>query len=115
MTLGGQTLPEPYAYVVERDYRGGIQITASGALVEDVVSGTNKQTWTISFRNVTAAERSAIEIAFSSIVGSAYTFVDLEGNSHSVTRSDTHRTLVWEYSRVAGSIRYATTLVLREV
>ena len=115
MTLGGQTLPEPYTYVVTRDYRGGMMLTASGALVEDVLSGTAKHTWTIGFRDVTSAQRSAMETAFAAIVGASATFVDYEGNSKTVTRSDSQRALIWEYSRTAGGIRYATTLELREV
>ncbi len=115
MTLGGQTLPDPYTYEVERDYRGGMQLAASGALVEDVLSGTAKHTWTMAFRGCTSAQRSAVETAFAAIIGASATFVDMEGNSKTVTRSDTQRTLTWEYSRMAGSLRYATTLVLREV
>lgn len=115
MTLGGQTLPDPYTYEVERDYRGGMQLTASGALVEDVVNATAKHTWTMAFRNVTSAQRTAVETAFAAIVGQSATFVDIDGATKAVTRSDTQRALTWEYSRTAGGIRYATTLVLREV
>lgn len=115
MTLGGQTLPDPHTYIVQRDYRGGIVITASGALVEDVISGTAKHQWTMSFRNCTSSQRSAVETAFAAIVGQSATFVDMEGNSKTVTRSEAQSALTWEYSRIAGSLRYATTLVLREV
>lgn len=115
MTLGGQTLPEPYSYNVERDYRGGMQIMASGALVEDVVNATAKHTWTMQFRNCTSAQRTAVETAFAAIVGQSATFVDFDGASKTVTRSDAQRALEWEYSRTAGGLRYATTLVLREV
>lgn len=115
MTLGGQTLPDPYSYDVERDYRSGIMLTASGALVEDVIDATAKHAWTMEFRNVTSAQRTAMETAFAAIVGQSATFVDLDGASKTVTRSDAQRSLKWSYSRTGMGLRYATTLVLREV
>ena len=115
MTLGGQTLPDPYSYEVDRDYRGGIMLTASGALVEDVINATAKHEWTMEFRNVTSAQRSALETAFAAIVGQSATFVDIDGASKTVTRSDTQRSLKWSYSRTGLGLRYSTSLVLREV
>jgi hypothetical protein len=115
MTLGGQTLPDPYRYDVERDYRGGVIITASGALVEDVINANAKHVWTMAFRNVTSTQRTAVETAFAAIVGASATFVDIDGNTKTVTRHESQRSITWEHSRTAGGIRYATTLVLREV
>lgn len=115
MTLNGQTLPNPFGYTVDVDYRSGMQIMASGALVEDVINASPKSTWEMSFRNVTAAQRGTMETAFAAVIGASATFVDLEGNSHTVTRDQNQRSLKWTASRVTSGLVYATTLALREV
>ncbi len=115
MTLGGNTLPDPFSHEVEIDYRGGMQIVASGALVEDILDSSKKRLWTLGFRNVTAAQRTTMETAFAAIVGTSATFVDIDSSSYTVTRDQSQRALKWSMSRTGLGLVYATTLVLREV
>jgi hypothetical protein len=115
MTLGGQTLPDVYSYVVTIDYRSGMQIMASGALVEDVLDSSKKRVWELGFHNVTAAQRSTLETAFAAIVGASATFVDLDAASYTVTRDQNQRGLAWSLSRTGLGLVYATSLTLREV
>lgn len=115
-TLGGYTLPVPSGYEEVGGYRGGSVQLASGGIHFDVVDSTYKRTWLLTWRGLTAAQKSTILAAYAAIKTGAVAFAGPDGAAANVTRSPGQTDLVWAAKATpAGTWLWETTMELREV
>ncbi len=117
--LAGNTLAQVsanrgFSYSIE--YRGSMQVLADGSLQTDLVVDTAKRTFTLSWKNITSAQKTTIETAFHAARKGSVTFTAPDGQTANVTRSAQQKDLKWDTElKGDGSLLWSGSMTLVEV
>jgi len=117
--LAGTTLPDVnankgFSYSVE--YRGSMQALADGTVQTDLVTDTAKRTFTLSWKNITTAQRDTINTAFNAIRKASGAFTAPDGQTATVIRSPQQKDLKWDTElKGDGSDLWSASMTLVEV
>lgn len=113
-TLDGNALPWPSGYEERRGFRRAATEMADGRLHFDLVDDDAKRGWKLSWVGLDDSERTAVETAFDALRSSSVAFVDIAGDSYTVTAEGADE-LTWAYRLTAAGARYSASMTLREV
>ena len=114
-TLGGTTLPDPSGYRERVGYRGAPSEMADGTLAWDLVNVNAKREFTITWKALTAANKTTLETAFATVKSASATFLAPTNVSYTVTRHPEQGDIEFEaIKQNSTTLRYNVTLQLRE-
>lgn len=113
-SLGGNSLPMPDSQTYEILYRGGTQEMADGSIVHDLVDGTGRYLFHLTWLLLNATELSTLKTAFASIKNATATYVSIENSSHTVTRVNDGRMNVTPRVTAQGEIAFDVSFDLIE-
>jgi hypothetical protein len=108
------TLPDPSEEDIEFFYRGTSYNMANGQPNHDNISTTAKQRITLSWKAVNLTNRNNIYLAALSCLTSNRTYVDIRGDTTTVTLSSS-RDRPKSTSVPGASLRYNVTIILEEI
>lgn len=117
--LAGTTLVQVsanrgFSYSIE--YRGSMTTLADGSLQTDLVVDTAKRTFTLSWKNITSTQKTAIETAFNAIRKASGAFTAPDGQTATVTRSPQQKEIKWDTEvNASGVYLWSGSLTLVEV
>ena len=115
ITLAGQTLPDPNNYQYTSGYRGSGVTMASGAVKFDLVNSTAKRKFTLTWKALTATNKTALESAWASLKTASGTFVNYDSASYTVTRDPASPDLSFVDLKTGAGVKWTATIVLLEV
>ena len=113
-TLGTVTLPRPAGYTEQRSFRGAMSEMANGTVAFDLVQSTAKRLYTLSWTNVSDADKTTIETAFDLLGTATQSFVAPTGGSTTVTRTDGGLEFAFA-GAASGELRWSVAMELREI
>ncbi|HOO49964.1 MAG TPA: hypothetical protein PLK94_01605 [Alphaproteobacteria bacterium] len=114
-TLGGTNLPMPSEVILKVGRRIVQRRLADGSLDEVVVQASTKRVFTLKWVKLSETERDTIVTKFVGILGgTTATFVDVEGDSYTVSNDEGQDEIEFEYYVSSGVIYYKGSLRLRE-
>ena len=112
--LNGTTLPNPEQYREQRAFRGAMAEMADGSVAFDVVNLAAKRLYTLTWRNLTDAQKAIVETTFDALRGAAVDFTPPTGDAAtSVTRTEAE--LTFDVQLSAAGLRWNVSMELREV
>lgn len=113
-TMAWVSANKGFSYSVE--YRGSMQTLADGTVQTDLVNDSAKRTFTLSWKNITGAQKTQIETAFNAIRKASGAFTAPDGQTATVTRSPQQKDLKWDTElKGDGSYLWSTSMTLVEV
>lgn len=113
-TLVNVSANKGFSYSVE--YRGSMQALADGTTQIDLVSDTAKRTFTLTWKNITTAQKTTIETAFNAIRKASGAFTAPDGQTATVMRDPSQKKLNWDTEvHGDGSYRWSGSMTLVEV
>lgn len=117
--LAGSTLAQVSAtrgYSYSANYRGAMTELADGSTQIDLVDDAKKRTFTLSWKNITTAQRDTIEAAFHAIRKASASFTAPDGQTATVKRSKQQPDLKWDTElKGDGSLLWSGSITLVEV
>lgn len=103
-----------FSYTAE--YRGAFIQLASGSYVTDLVDGTVKRTFTLTWKNITSTQKTTIETAWASVKMVSKAFTAPDSQTATVIRDPSQKQLKWDSELTGtGDLLWSTTMVLIEV
>lgn len=112
--LNGTFLPNPAEYREQRAFRGSKAEMADGSMAFDVVNGTAKRIYTLTWTAISDANKAIVETAYDGLKTSSTTFTPPSGAAATtVTRTD--REIEFTALRTASGLRWNVSIELREV
>ena len=98
------------------NYRGAMTDLADGSTQIDLVSDSKKRTFTLTWKNITTAQKDAIETAFHAIRKDSAAFTAPDGQTATVKRSKAQPDIKWDTEvHGDGTYRWSGSLTLVEV
>lgn len=114
-TLGGTTLPYPSGYRERVGYRGAFSEMADGTVAVDLVNVNAKREFTVTWRAITAANKTTIETAFATVKNASATFLAPTNTSYTVTRHPDQAEIEFEaIKQNSTTLRFNVEMRLRE-
>lgn len=110
--LAGTQLPSPQAQDVEYGYFGQGRKMASGAVVWDLVSASQKAKFSLKWVLMTSTQLTTIKTAYAAIDDSSGSYYDHSGQSWTVQRDPDTPWLKVTPRNAAGTLRYDVELKL---
>lgn len=118
---GPTTLPQPGidGFTERWEYRGSSRIMADGSITTDLVATGLKRAWSLTYTNVTTAQRTTIQTFITTLAGGSTTFYPPQETggttSYTVTRDENLTPIEWTTIRDgAGNFLHSVTILLRE-
>lgn len=117
--LAGNTLAQVSVnrgFSYSTGYRGATQDLADGSTQFDLVNDDAKRTFTLTWKNITSAQKTQIETALNAIRKTSGSFTAPDGQTATVIRDPAQKALTWEpETKGDGTYLWSGSLTLVEV
>lgn len=113
-TLAQVSANQGYSYAVQ--YFGASQQLADGSTQFDLVSDTKKRVFTLTWKNITTAQKDIIEAAWHAIRKASGAFTAPDGQTATVQRDPQQKQLKWDTElKGDGTLLWSGSMTLVEV